>query len=171
MVFDNKERPQNFFLVDGSRKAKLHLTKERFKQFSTTSQKPEDCRASTNLDSSIVCPGVLLDSHGIFILPSRLLQPRLQGLLVPVHLGLHLLQLLRLLEDVVLQQHSETCIPHQRLVRLESPSRFCSKTREQARVSLFASQLYTSCSACRFRSIFERKQARKIIWGHLAKVQ
>lgn len=58
---------------------------------------------STDLDFAFILSSVFLNSHGILILPGGLFQPCLQSLLVPVHLGFHLLQLLCLLEYVVLK--------------------------------------------------------------------
>ena len=56
-----------------------------------------------HLDFALILACVLVQSHGILIFASRLLKPSLQGLLIPVHLRLHLFQLLGLPEDVVLQ--------------------------------------------------------------------
>lgn len=58
---------------------------------------------STDLDFAFILSSVFLNGHGVLILPCWLFQPCLQSLLVPVHLGFHLLQLLRLLEYVVLK--------------------------------------------------------------------
>lgn len=63
------------------------------------------CPWFAHLDLALILASVLAQGHGIFVFACGLFKPRLKGLLVPVHLRLHLLQLLRLPEDVVLQPH------------------------------------------------------------------
>ena len=52
---------------------------------------------------SFILTRVFLQNHRVFVLARGFLQPRLEGLLVPVHLRLHFLQLLSLLENVILE--------------------------------------------------------------------
>ena len=54
------------------------------------------------LDFALILTRVLAERHGVLVFAGGLLKPGLQSLLVPVHLRLHLLQLLGLSEDVVL---------------------------------------------------------------------